>query len=222
MRSQKILDLPSTQYTNPLIEIAGPIDIGKTPIASLVAKRLNGAFISFPILTTTNVTGRSLLAALSTNTNALEASPNWWSHIYAANLYEQSLKISDYISRQPLVVTNYKVAFKLWMKNLGIDVSSYVRDLPSPSLIYILGGNHKIENSKPIYNFSEKLKISNKASFSHYRPIPKGKYISLDLLLGRSDREKVNQAAILIAEDVNNHFSCQINERALLGPSDVL
>ena len=102
----KILTLKEKpKKENPIIEIMGPIDIGKTLIAQLVARRLNATLFAFPILDPYSMTGRGLLAALSQTPRGLESNPYWWSHIYAANMYEQKEKIKEALEKhQPKIV----------------------------------------------------------------------------------------------------------------------
>jgi hypothetical protein len=143
MPKARVLDLKKKEpkSSNPLIEIMGPIDIGKTPIAQLVAKRINATLVSFPVLDPFSVTGRGLLSSLSTNARGLEQQPNWWAHMYAANFYENISRVESALERGPVVITNYTNSFICWMKALNVDVSKFITNLPPPSISYVLCGS---------------------------------------------------------------------------------
>lgn len=165
----KVLDLKQKADITPLVEIMGPLDIGKTPVAYLVAKRLNATLITFPVLDPYSITGRALLSSLSQNSLVLEQNPNWWAHIYAANLYEHKEKIQSSLLKGPVVVTNYINSFNFWMKSLGLNISKFTNDLPQVNSSYSLYGKEPLPTTRPKFNFSNNFKFNNFRMFSMFK-----------------------------------------------------
>lgn len=160
----KILNLKKKedQVKFPLIEILAPIDCGKTPIAKLVARKLSGYYFSFPVLDPQSMTGRILLTSLVNNVEAIEAQPHWWSHIYAAHLYEQKEKLESLLEEGPVVVTNYTLAYRAWMNSLGLDMTTnlaaFTQNLPKVNLAIALNSYIQFPSTQPKFNFSFNLK----------------------------------------------------------------
>ena len=201
---------------HPLVEILGPIDIGKTPIAQLVARRVKGHFISFPVLDPTTITGRGLLASLTTMPRGLEANPHWWAHIYAANLYEQSSRITQLLEKQPVIVTNYTLAYKTWMRILGLNISNFTTSLPEPNIAYLLYGDPIVPSSRPIFDFSPEFSYRVKRNV--------GLGYSIDSMVRKvilSDFESkfphvcVNNVATAITANLRTKFKCRVDETEL-------
>jgi hypothetical protein len=211
----KLLDLKEKpEKKHPLIEILGPIDIGKTPIAQLVAKRLKGTFIPFPVLDPSTITGRGLLASLTTMTRSLEAHPHWWAHIYAANLYEQKSKIEDCLAKGPVVVTNYTVAYKLWMNILGVNTDGFVGDMPAPNSTFYLYGDPITPTNRPKFDFSPELNIRMKRALT-YTPDIRARRIILTDYYSPFTHVFINNICVSITSCLRDKFGCKVDEKEL-------
>jgi hypothetical protein len=128
----------------PIIEVCGPPDIGKGYIARLLAKRLGGVMVELPNISLSSFTGPLLFRLLSSNTETLEASPDWWAHVYAANVIETVDKIMEPVKASvPVVVTNYVTAVGAWAAAAGADekVAASLRAVaPSPDFAFVVFG----------------------------------------------------------------------------------
>lgn len=215
----KLLDLKEKPpKLNPLIEIIGTLDIGKTPVAQLIAKRIGASFISFPILDPTTLTGRGLLHSLSTNPKGLELNPYWWAHIYAANMYEQATKIRDLLKSGPVVVTNYTLAYEAWMRPLGINTTSFIAELPSPAIAYLLSGDKIVDTPKPIFQFSSEFQVKLRRALSTRSFDKRIRKVILADFFSKYSHTYVNNLSVAISSDINKKYNCKLNELELYGP----
>ena len=192
---------------NPLVEIMGPIDMGKVSLAKLVARRLNCQYIGFPILDPTTLTGRGLLSLLTTE--KLETVPEWWAHFYAAHLYEQGERIRKELEVKPVVVTNYIYSYRYWMRNLGIETTSFTTGLPIPNMGYALTGD-PIDNSFGTkFNFSPEFTLRQKRT---YAKIPHTYIKSINTEDYKSGYPHVmfNAIATLITDDLKRKYKCRV------------
>lgn len=126
--------------SHPLVEIVGVPDIGKKYLAQLVAKKLYGNYLPFPNLSPASFTGRILLYYLNRDYSEIYAKPEWWRHVYLANMYEQAVQIPELLKLGPVVVTNYTTSFMLYNRALK-PVSSFegfFQSLPMPNVSIIL------------------------------------------------------------------------------------
>lgn len=211
----KILDLKEkSQQPNPLIEIQGPIDIGKTPIAQLVARRLKATFIPFPILDPYTVTGRALLSSLTQTPRGLESHPYWWAHIYAANLYEHCDKIRVALVSGPVITTNYVRSYILWMRSAGIDVEGFIKDLPSVSMAFMLSGLSSIPTTRPKFNFSPEFIYKVQRSMAHVED-KKSTRILLSSYENKFTHMFVNSISIDVSLIIADKYSLKIKEKEL-------
>ncbi len=211
----KILTLkPKPKHPYPLIEIMGPLDIGKTPVAKLVARRLSSTSIPFPVLDPSSLTGRGLLTSLASVSKELESTPDWWAHIYAANLYEQVEKIEYALMLGPVVVTNYVMAYRIWMKALGVDISNFTRNIPEPSVAYLLKGDPIVPIARPKFQLSIELilKIQRLMNFSIDSRVRK---VSLSDFQHKFTHIHVNNICMSITSDLKERFGCWVDEREL-------
>lgn len=131
----------------PLIELGGFVDVGKRHTACLVATRLMGHVLEFPIFNAMgSVPGTALLAAVSTRADELVENPQWWAHLYAANLYEHKPALMQRLAEAPCVVVNYTNSFRLWTKtstlrhNTHTSLEGFVDGLPKPDMFFLLKG----------------------------------------------------------------------------------
>jgi hypothetical protein len=215
MAQAKLLDLKEKlPKPNPLVEIIGPIDIGKTPIAHLVARRVKGTFIPFPVLDPTTLTGRGLLSSLATGAKALEQNPHWWAHIYAANMYEQVSRIKNALTHGPVIVTNYTMAYRLWMRALGVDTTAFTSNLPVPNLAYILCGEQIAPTDRPIFDFSyEFVQRIRRGMFTNTSPF--ARKIVLSDFESKWTHTYVNNICTAISSNLRTKYSCKVNEKEL-------
>lgn len=211
----KLLDLKEKpEKKQPLIEILGPIDIGKTPIAQLVAKRLKAKFIAFPILDPSTITGRGLLASLTTMTRSLEAHPHWWAHVYIANLYEQKSKIEAALLEGPVVVTNYIISYKLWMGSLGVSTDGFFSELPVPNAGYLLSGDPIVPTNKPKFDFSPEMVLKIKKVLSTSSDVRIRK-IHFSDFYSQFTHAHINNICVAITNNLQERFGCKIYEKEL-------
>lgn len=131
--------------TGPLIEIVGPPDCGKRLVGAQIARKLGGRFFSFPTLNVLSATGGALLSLLVNHPQELESNPEWWSHIYAANLFEMRGQLLDALNQGPVVVTNYIQGFKIWAEVAREEdkrtLWGYTTGLPAPNTVLHLWGD---------------------------------------------------------------------------------
>jgi hypothetical protein len=200
----------------PLIEILGPIDIGKKKIASLIARRLLGVHFSFPTFSTKSSTSMALFERYTKDTVFLENNPQWWAHIYIANLYESLEVIKSSLEKMPVVVTNYVFSYKAWNSSLGVDMAHFLDgftvDLPQPNIGYCLDGP-TIESADNLdvnlsYYFKETYRKSILASrdkrIKHLKIAP-SKFIHM----------ACNRTAMAITDDLKQKYNLPINETEL-------
>lgn len=215
MSQSKILNLKKkAPKPNPLIEIMGPIDIGKTSIAKLVAKRLQGTYIAFPVLDPFSITGRALLSSLTQNPRGLEVNSNWWAHIYSANLYENHYRIQEALELGPVIVTNYTSSFKFWMKTLELPVITYVDKLTQPDYMYILLGDEIVPTNRPKIDFSPEFILRINRHIANIK-LPRFKRIQFNDFYSPTMHNHVNNIATAISSDINSIFKCPVNEKEL-------
>lgn len=213
----QVLNLKKEKHQNPIIEISGAIDLGKTPIAQLIAKRIAATYISFPLLDPYSPTGRILLASLNNDPKKLEKNPNWWAHLYAANLYESKDKIAEAQARGPVVITNYTHAFKIWFNAFGLNVQSYVNTLPATAVEYILTGHDQFPSLKPKFDFSLTTKESIKDSFLRSR-MKKAVRVPLENFYHRAQHAYANNIACAITTNIKRKFHLEVDELMLYKP----
>lgn len=205
----------------PLIEIMGSLDIGKTTVARLVARRLEATYVAFPVLDPYTLTGRALLASLTKTPKGLESNGLWWAHIYAANLIEQQDRITEALKTGPVVVVNYLWAFRIWMGILGIRVNEFTFTLPSPDIGYVLFGPEPIPTDRPKFDFSIDFTTKLSRSMSH----PKNQK-TIKVLLSEfahtSTHIYVNNISAAITASVDRRFKCGVNEFEVYTSKDFL
>ncbi len=218
MSKSKMLGLPKKDKEYPIIEIMGPMDVGKTYIAKLVARRINGMHVSFPVLDTSTMTGRALLSALSRSPRGLESSPEWWAHIYIANVYEQMNKLKEINSKMPLVITNYVLSYRIWMKATGVDMAHFLKgftiNLPQPNVAYSIIGENPVPQDRPTFDFSPEFVLRVQRGMSN----PVDKRVNRVILSNTESKfvhVSVNSAACSITQDLKNRYKLRINETAL-------
>jgi hypothetical protein len=215
----RMLTLPKRETEPfPVIEILGAIDIGKTYVAQLVARRLKGIHLSFPVLDVRTWTGGVLLASLSKRPRELENNPEWWAHVFAANLYEQKHKLIDLSQKMPVVVTNYTLAYRIWMKATGIDMSKFLKgftvNLPQPTIGYVMIGNPLIPIDKPLFEFSTDFALRIKKGMNN--PADKRVVrVNLQNVESKFHHVSVNNTAVAITRDIKERYKLAIDETAL-------
>lgn len=190
----------------------GPIDTGKAALAKLVARRLGCSFIGFPILDPTTFTGRGLLSLLPSQ--HLENIPEWWAHFYAAHMYEQQHRLVSELEKGPVVVTNYLLSYKYWMRNLGVDTSNYITKLPHPDLGYALKGDPITGLTHLKFNFSSELILKQKRTYSKIL-VPSIKSLDIDDYRSGYPHVTLNALAIEITNDLKKKYKCRVKEKEL-------
>lgn len=206
-----------TPKDHPLIEIAGPIDIGKNIIASLVAKRLSSPFLSLPVLDPTTLTGRGLLHTLTTTPKDLEAHPEWWAHIYSAHLYEQKNTINSLLTQSPVIVTNYTYSLKTWMGAMDVDISNFCSKLTKPNIIFVLNGEPIYQSSRLVFDFSVDFVRRIKKAYSYSNDIRVIK-VNLSDFYSLHTHTYVNNICVAISAHMAKH-GYEVNEKELYHPS---
>lgn len=211
----KLLDIKGKiPKKHPIIEIIGNIDIGKTPVAQLVARRLKATYIPFPVLDPTSLTGRGLLTTLTQNARELERNPHWWSHIYSANMYEQVSRIEEANESGPVVVTNYTMAYRMWMKTLGVNIENFTAHLPEPNVAYVLYGEQIVPTSRPIFNFSSEYIQKIKRNVAIIND-PRVKKLVLSDFYSLYRHVYVNNICVAITTNVKEKYGCYVDEKEL-------
>lgn len=205
---------PKTPARLPLIEITGYPDTGKRLIADLVAKKLKGVALNFPVFDVTSFTGRALIVAIRRQPEKLIENPHWWAHLYAANLYEKIKEIDQYRADLPLIVTNYVTAFKIWARAAigkpDLNLKSFTLDLPEPNLVYsVLGDPWETPGNVP-FNLSTELLLHIRAGMRTVGDKRVKIAVSKDELKYR--HTQINDVASLIANDVSKKYSLPIND----------
>jgi len=129
----------------PVIEILGDLDVGKCAVADAVARKLKGNCLKFPMFNAPkSLTGLGLMTLLGQNTRMLEANPQWWSLIYAANMWENHQQVLEAKKFGPVVIVNWVTACRTYYKLLA-DIDSratyaLVRDLTPSDFRFVLRG----------------------------------------------------------------------------------
>lgn len=221
----KILNLPEKKPVYPLIEIMGSVDIGKSLVAKYLALRINAEFKSFPILDPKSPTGRILLFGLTKNIQLLEKNPEWWMHIYAANLYEQGAYLREALKKGPVIVTNYMYSYKAWMGSCGINSrefgKSFTASLPVPNIAYSISTSEPlIEHTGLKIGFSEELKYNLKKNLSNPRnsKIVKVKVSEVSYSF---PQVAVNKILISVSNDIKSRFKdVSLDEKILCTKKD--
>jgi hypothetical protein len=202
--------------TFPLIEIIGPVDCGKTQLATLVARRLFGKFISFPSISPFSPTGRELLQRLTNNPRALEENYEWWAHMYCANLYEQKAVIASTLECMPVIITNYTKSFKYWMMASGwgnsATLTAFTTNLPTPNLYFSVDMEEWKRPNHPQIDFSTSLKSKISSNINSH--------IEQNIIkVKRSTQTKkymeLNELATFITRKADEKYDLAINENQL-------
>lgn len=205
---------------NPIIEIMGPPDIGKKLISRLVAKKIFGLFVELPDLNPEFFAGQALLHWLRTAPRRLEENPEYWAHIYAANLYESKEKIESLRLKYPVVVTNYTQSHKAWMRCSGLDtdyIKGFTYRLPRPNMVIVLGGEevpHLPGNFK--VNFSSEIYLKLRAYFT--RKLLDRYCTSVEIPEKGKLHSKINAAAAIITKKYKDKYQREISESIFLSP----
>jgi hypothetical protein len=150
---------------NPLIELSGSLDCGKIPLGQALAYRLGGQFYNFPIFNApSSITGTGLLMALTTSVEALEANPEWWTHLYLANLWENHKLIKEALTYGPVVVCNWTVGARVYAqascrmpKNQSKEL---VKGLTDPDIPIILQGDVYEHDANVPVKFTKKFQLN--------------------------------------------------------------
>lgn len=203
----------------PIIEMMGPIDIGKTNVSMLVAKRLKGNFLSLPVLDPYTSTGRALLAALSNSPRALEKKPEWWAHIYIANVYEQADRIESLRMIGPVVINNYLLSYRSWMRATGMNMAVWLKgftvNLTEPLAAYSVVGHDPLPTSGPKFDFSPEFILSIKRSMNLMADKRVTK-VDMGEINYKAIHVTVNNTAIAITNDLRDRYKLKVDETQLL------
>lgn len=205
----KILNLrkkPSNR--NPVIEILGCVDVGKTFIANLLARRILGTCITLPKFDPDSATGLALLKYLSEDPQHLERNPEWWAHIYAANIYEQKSKIVSALEAGPVIVTNYWMALRGWVSstdaNLETGLTGFSGGIPPPTIGYVVLGP-RIE--RQFHIFSPKFSPSFMLRVNMYMSrMGDKRCVKIHMQDSPLTHIRINKAVDEICEDLKNKF----------------
>ena len=139
----QMLSLPSRKTPYPLIEIVGQIDCGKKYMSQMLASKIGGYSLNFPLLGSDTPISNLLLKTLAQCPEKLEANPHWWIHVYIANIYESKKLIENLLKEMPVITVNYINAFRVWSKCLGLNMPQFINgftvDLPKTDRVYCLG-----------------------------------------------------------------------------------
>lgn len=157
----------------PMIEIMGLPGIGKTLIAQRLARALRGTSFSFPNLDPESPTGSPMLQILTTNPQFVLEYPEWWGHIYLANIYEKKPEIVEALSQGPVVAVNYIRSFTVWSRSSGFrpesGFSGFSSGLPITQTSFTLwGGNIRTPGDLPVehpHELLERLRMGFKFSY---------------------------------------------------------
>jgi len=199
----------------PIIEIIGPPDIGKTPIANLVASRLNGNVLTFPILDPTSATGNLLLTNLTTNLPLLEKAPQWWAHIYIANTFEQKERILALQKAGPVVLVNYLHSFRTFNKSIGANttLTGYSAGLPEPDYMFHLQGPEWLERaSNLLLAYTPEVRAKLRKSFNTCK-VPGAVRLKIEESMNKTQR--INYVAVQITDTISKKFKLPVNHEIL-------
>lgn len=146
-----------TKIHNPIIEIFGLPHTGKKLISRTVAHNLGFNYLYLPDFRQDSYTGKVLYKYLGDP--MLDNNKAWWSLISAANFYE-----NWHLIEGPIVVCNYKTAFKALFKKDRIlqsipEAKKLIELLPEPDLVFCLLGDEFISPNSlpalpPVSNYS--------------------------------------------------------------------
>jgi hypothetical protein len=201
----------------PIFEITGVPDCGKKLVAELVAKRLGGYCVHFPLLDTDSFTGFALLHSITTHPQELEQEPLWWVHLYCANLQERREYLQNLRRLAPVIVTNYMTGARIWARAVGVEkLSGFFGQLPPTRRAYGLYGA-KWETPGNLKNsftpsFLSRLELGVKRRMD-------GQYTPILMQNTGKTWEAVNKAAQEITEDINKRYGLEIDEGQLYSPT---
>jgi hypothetical protein len=196
----------------PIVEILGPPDIGKSQLAYLVAKRLNGNHLALPVLDPSSSTGSLLLANLTTNMQLLEKIPQWWAHIYMANTFEQKERIEALKKVGPVILTNYVASFRVYNRSIeaSSNLAGYAAGLQEPDYIFqVQGPEWANRPSNLLLDYTPEVRNKLKRSFMNAR-VPKATKVSFNTTLN-SKTQQLNLLAIEISEIVSRKSKIPLN-----------
>jgi len=199
----------------PLIELCGPIDIGKKYVGQLLAKRIHGHYVGFPIVGAMGPANRILIKALLTDTNNLEKNLYWWAHIYIASLYESAHFIENLNKEMPVIVSNWTNSFRTWFGSCGLNMphfyNGFTADLPKPTKVYVLDGENWADTQgNLVATFNPELVQHINSSFRSLHRMGGPKKISL------YDKDKfrhiaINKAVDTIVRDLKQYYKIVVN-----------
>ena len=192
---------------HPIIEITGQLDVGKASIAEAVARGLKAPLFAFPVLDHQSFTGRALLWALAGKGELLEQAPQWWAHLYIANLLEKADEIYSASLQGPVIVTNYTTGFSIWMHAAGIkSLGGFFASLPPPKIVYKLCGSTWITARNLHNGFSTPFIL--KIGHAMLNTADK-KVVRINLLSTSPGRmhQRVNEASSKILEDLKRRYN---------------
>lgn len=138
----------------------------------MLARKLQGQFFSFPVLNPLSATGGALLSLLVHHPKELEKNPEWWAHMYCANLFESRPEVVEALKQGPVVVTNYTHSFRVWAQAVfeSEDIRhllGYVRGLPKPhTVLSVWGEAWQSPNNFPV-KFSQALSTRIRLAHQH-------------------------------------------------------
>lgn len=221
MPKPKILGIDKAKRTFPLIELIGPVDIGKRYIAKLVASKLLGYQVGFPVLDQNSITGSAILAASTSSEGSMETLPHWWAHIYAAHLLEYGDYLKRLLKERPVIVTNYILSYRYWnsatgAKSISERTEGIFPDLPIPQKGYsIIGAKSEDFPGNLQFPISETFKIRLRVGM--HRALD-GRIVKVHTNPEDSLHTYVNQTAKSITDDICQHFKLKQNPFAMYNP----
>lgn len=206
---------PEEREPPPVIEIVGTVDCGKRVIGELVAARIGATFISLPVLNPSRPVGKALLSGLLQNPQVLEERPEWWCHLYAAQLYEVKHEISRALSSgRPVIITNYLISFRLWAGAMGLSsLRGWTKGLPEPRIAYGLRGLPCPTNGNIPVNFSEDFLFKVN---SRLRNPGDKRVIRLSVSESEQWHKALNSTAEQISTDLHLRYGVEVSSNILL------
>lgn len=214
MSKAKLLGVPrELPEPYPIIEILGPIDSGKKPVAQLVARRLVGTFRPFPVMNPTRPVGQALFNGILSHPEQLEAAPHWWAHLYAAELYEHQAELERLQAMGPVIVTNYLISFRIWARAAGIpSLQGWTSGLPEPRVAYSLVGPAWPAPGNIPLKFSPEL--VERVNLAMVRPADK-RVRKVEIDHEKMPHLFLNKAAAEITSDLHSRYSLPVQESIL-------
>ena len=212
----QMLGFQNRKKSHPLIEIVGQIDCGKKYISQMLASKIGGYCLNFPLLGSDAPISNLLLKSLTMHPEKLESNPHWWVHTYIASIYESKKLIENLLEEMPVVTVNYITAYRVWSKCLGLNMpqfmSGFTVDLPRTDRVYCLsldGWNQPHTNMKVnlSYGFTSKYNRSILGTARQHAHLVK-----------MSDTEDkfrhimFNKALHTICQDLEQDFDVQFND----------